>query len=87
MFQLTLSVIRQNIQVPVFQIFDDEGDGLLSYQGFVAMMKDRIHRGLKTYSRSDNSPADDLCPVKASFSLKRPFYTGCFFLLVPPKFG
>ena len=52
MFQLTLSVIGQNIQVPVFQIFDDEGDGLLSYQEFVAMMKDRIHRGLKTYSRS-----------------------------------
>merc|ERR1712083_136711 len=39
----------------VFQIFDDDGDGLLSYQEFVAMMKDRIHRGLKTYSRSDNS--------------------------------
>ena len=37
--------------VPVFQIFDDDGDGLLSYQEFVAMMKDRIHRGLKTYSR------------------------------------
>ncbi len=35
----------------VFQIFDDDGDGLLSYQEFVAMMKDRIHRGLKSYSR------------------------------------
>jgi len=37
----------------VFQIFDDDGDGLLSYQEFVAMMKDRIHRGLKTYSRQE----------------------------------
>ena len=37
--------------LPVFQIFDDDGDGLLSYQEFVAMMKDRIHRGLKSYSR------------------------------------
>ena len=37
----------------VFQIFDDDGDGLLSYQEFVAMMKDRIHRGLKTHSRQE----------------------------------
>ena len=37
----------------VFQIFDDDGDGLLSYQEFVAMMKDRIHRGLKNYSRQE----------------------------------
>lgn len=37
----------------VFQIFDDDGDGLLSYQEFVAMMKDRIHRGLKSYSRQE----------------------------------
>ena len=37
----------------VFQIFDDDGDGLLSYQEFIAMMKDRIHRGLKTYSRQE----------------------------------
>ena len=28
--------------LPVFQIFDDDGDGLLSYQEFIAMMKDRI---------------------------------------------
>lgn len=37
----------------VFKIFDDDGDGLLSYQEFVAMMKDRIHRGLKSYSRQE----------------------------------
>jgi len=37
----------------VFQIFDDDGDGLLSYQEFIAMMKDRIHRGLKSYSRQE----------------------------------
>ncbi len=35
----------------VFQIFDNDGDGLLSYQEFVAMMKDRVNRGLKTFSR------------------------------------
>ena len=37
----------------VFQIFDDDGDGLLSYQEFIAMMKDRVHRGLKSFSRQE----------------------------------
>lgn len=31
----------------VFAIFDDNGDGLLSYQEFIAIMKDRLHRGFK----------------------------------------
>lgn len=31
----------------VFAIFDDDGDGLLSYREFIAIMKDRLHRGLK----------------------------------------
>ena len=37
----------------VFQIFDNDGDGMLSYQEFVAMMKDRVNRGLKTFSRQE----------------------------------
>jgi len=37
----------------VFQIFDEDGDGLLTYQEFVAIMKDRVHRGLKSYSRQE----------------------------------
>ena len=37
----------------VFQIFDNDGDGMLSYQEFVAMMKDRVSRGLKSYSRQE----------------------------------
>jgi len=45
----------------VFQIFDDDGDGLLSYQEFVAMMKDRIHRGLKSYSRQEGWPGFKQC--------------------------
>ena len=36
-----------------FQIFDNDGDGLLSYQEFIAMMKDRVHRGLKSFSRQE----------------------------------
>lgn len=35
----------------VFAIFDEDGDGLLSYREFIAIMKDRLHRGLKV---SDN---------------------------------
>lgn len=31
----------------VFAIFDDDGDGLLSYREFIAIMKDRLHRGFK----------------------------------------
>jgi len=31
----------------VFQIFDEDGDGQLSYKEFIAIMKDRIHRGFK----------------------------------------
>jgi len=45
--------LSQHLVFTVFQIFDDDGDGELSYQEFVAMMKDRIHRGLKSYSRQE----------------------------------
>ena len=31
----------------VFAIFDDDCDGLLSYKEFIAIMKDRLHRGFK----------------------------------------
>lgn len=31
----------------VFSIFDEDGDGLLSYREFIAIMKDRLHRGFK----------------------------------------
>ncbi|XP_043651775.1 calcium uptake protein 3, mitochondrial isoform X6 [Drosophila teissieri] len=31
----------------VFAIFDADGDGLLSYKEFIAIMKDRLHRGFK----------------------------------------
>ena len=51
-FRVTVS----NSQVQIFstfQIFDNDGDGLLSYQEFIAMMKDRVHRGLKSFSRQE----------------------------------
>ncbi|KAH9381161.1 hypothetical protein HPB48_020818 [Haemaphysalis longicornis] len=31
----------------VFQIFDSDGDGFLSYKEFIAIMRDRLHRGLR----------------------------------------
>lgn len=31
----------------VFAIFDEDGDGLLSYKEFIAIMKDRLYRGFK----------------------------------------
>lgn len=34
----------------VFAIFDVDGDGLLSYREFIAIMKDRLHRGFKVFN-------------------------------------
>ena len=31
----------------VFQIFDSDGDGNLSHQEFISIMKDRLHRGAR----------------------------------------
>ena len=31
----------------VFQLFDTDGDGSLSHDEFVQVMKDRLHRGFK----------------------------------------
>lgn len=36
----------------VFALFDEDGDGLLSYQEFIAIMKDRLHRGFKVMNLS-----------------------------------
>ncbi|XP_070508335.1 calcium uptake protein 3, mitochondrial isoform X3 [Chironomus tepperi] len=35
----------------VFAIFDEDGDGLLSYKEFIAIMKDRLHRGFKVNNK------------------------------------
>ena len=45
--------LSKHLVQTVFQIFDDDGDNLLSYKEFVAMMKDRVNRGLKSYSRQE----------------------------------
>lgn len=39
--------LSEHLVHTVFAIFDEDGDGLLSYREFIAIMKDRLHRGFK----------------------------------------
>lgn len=39
--------LSEHLVHTVFAIFDEDGDGLLSYKEFIAIMKDRLHRGFK----------------------------------------
>ncbi|GFG32249.1 hypothetical protein Cfor_01294, partial [Coptotermes formosanus] len=45
----------------VFQIFDEDGDGQLSYKEFIAIMKDRLHRGFKSYAKNEGWDAFKSC--------------------------
>ncbi|XP_068082952.1 calcium uptake protein 3, mitochondrial [Anabrus simplex] len=45
----------------VFQIFDEDGDGQLSYREFIAIMKDRLHRGFKSYAKNEGWEAFKSC--------------------------
>lgn len=45
----------------VFSIFDADGDGLLSYKEFIAIMKDRLHRGFKHYAKNEGWEAFKTC--------------------------
>ncbi|KAG4068362.1 hypothetical protein HA402_007882 [Bradysia odoriphaga] len=45
----------------VFAIFDEDGDGLLSYKEFIAIMKDRLHRGFKSTAKSEGWDAFKHC--------------------------
>ncbi|XP_026332166.1 calcium uptake protein 3, mitochondrial isoform X2 [Hyposmocoma kahamanoa] len=45
----------------VFAIFDADGDGLLSYKEFIAIMKDRLHRGFKSYAKNEGWEAFKTC--------------------------
>lgn len=48
----------------VFKIFDENGDGLLSYQEFLAVMKERKHRGIRNYSRQSGWEGFKKCVKK-----------------------
>lgn len=43
----TGTYISKHIIDTVFALFDVDGDGQLSYKEFIAIMKDRLHRGFK----------------------------------------
>ncbi|XP_046385288.1 calcium uptake protein 3, mitochondrial isoform X2 [Ischnura elegans] len=45
----------------VFQIFDEDGDGRLSHREFIAIMKDRLHRGFKSYAKNEGWEAFKSC--------------------------
>ncbi|XP_046805109.1 calcium uptake protein 3, mitochondrial isoform X2 [Lucilia cuprina] len=45
----------------VFAIFDQDGDGLLSYKEFIAIMKERLHRGFKSVAKSEGWDAFKVC--------------------------
>lgn len=45
----------------VFAIFDADGDGLLSYKEFIAIMKDRLHRGFKSTAKNEGWEAFKSC--------------------------
>ncbi|CAH2054150.1 unnamed protein product, partial [Iphiclides podalirius] len=51
----------QHLVSTVFAIFDADGDGLLSYKEFIAIMKDRLHRGFKSYAKNEGWEAFKTC--------------------------
>ncbi|KAG9428137.1 hypothetical protein HZU67_10455 [Apis mellifera carnica] len=57
----TGSVLSNHIIDTVFALFDDDGDGQLSYTEFIAIMKDRLRRGFKSQQRVKNLKAFTSC--------------------------
>nr|XP_034190747.1 calcium uptake protein 3, mitochondrial isoform X3 [Osmia lignaria] len=57
----TGSVLSDHIIDTVFALFDDDGDGQLSYQEFIAIMKDRLRRGFKSQQRHKRFQAFTSC--------------------------
>lgn len=47
--------LSSHIIETVFAIFDVDGDGQLSYKEFIAIMKDRLHRGFKVSKKNYNN--------------------------------
>ena len=45
----------------IFALFDEDGDGQLSYKEFIAIMKDRLHRGFKSQQRREGWQAFTSC--------------------------
>ncbi|XP_015437549.1 PREDICTED: calcium uptake protein 3, mitochondrial [Dufourea novaeangliae] len=57
----TGSVLSDHLIDTVFVLFDEDGDGQLSYKEFIAIMKDRLHRGFKSQQRREGFQAFTSC--------------------------
>ncbi|XP_071875903.1 calcium uptake protein 3, mitochondrial-like isoform X3 [Bombus fervidus] len=57
----TGSTLSEHIIDTVFALFDEDGDGQLSYKEFIAIMKDRLHRGFKSQRRHKHLQAFSSC--------------------------
>ncbi|CAG0879741.1 unnamed protein product [Cyprideis torosa] len=51
----------------VFMIFDEDGDGQLSYTEFIAIMKDRLHRGFRHNFLQDTCPDNSDSPCYGGY--------------------
>uniref|UniRef100_A0A336MDE9 CSON010210 protein n=1 Tax=Culicoides sonorensis TaxID=179676 RepID=A0A336MDE9_CULSO len=65
----TGSELNKHLIETVFAIFDEDGDGLLSYKEFIAIMKDRLHRGFKSVAKAEGFEAFKQC-LKAEMKSK-----------------
>ncbi|XP_011347727.1 calcium uptake protein 3, mitochondrial isoform X3 [Ooceraea biroi] len=57
----TGTMLSNHIIDTVFALFDVDGDGQLSYKEFIAIMKDRLHRGFKSQQRNEGWEAFKFC--------------------------
>ncbi|XP_031841721.1 calcium uptake protein 3, mitochondrial isoform X1 [Nomia melanderi] len=57
----TGSVLSGHIIDTVFALFDEDGDGQLSYKEFIVIMQDRLHRGFKSQQRREGWQAFNAC--------------------------
>ncbi|XP_034116636.1 calcium uptake protein 3, mitochondrial isoform X10 [Drosophila albomicans] len=55
----------------VFAIFDADGDGLLHYKEFIAIMKDRLHRGFRSVAKTEGWDAFKYCLNQEMKALKK----------------
>ncbi|XP_025409370.1 calcium uptake protein 3, mitochondrial isoform X2 [Sipha flava] len=53
--------LSKHLVQTVFAIFDEDGDGQLSYREFIAIMKDRLNRGFKSYTKNEGWDAFKIC--------------------------
>lgn len=57
----TGTMLSNHLIDTVFALFDEDGDGQLSYKEFIAIMKDRLHRGFKSQHRQEKMDVFRFC--------------------------